>query len=101
MNAFPDNRTLHAEASAPARVQHPQVVALMNTSAPAAANAKALRILVPINANDDSHWGIRYAMCRHREGMQVEVILLNIGEPVTEWQVLRFRTQQEIARLQS
>lgn len=64
-------------------------------------DAKALRILVPINANDDSRWGIQYALRRHRDGEKVEVILLNIGEPITQWEVLRFRTQQEIAQFQS
>ncbi len=63
--------------------------------------AKSLRILVPINANDDSRWGVRYALHRHREGKEVEVILLNIGEPILVWEVLRFRTQQEIDQFQS
>ncbi|MEK7738282.1 MAG: universal stress protein [Pseudomonadota bacterium] len=73
----------------------------MSTSDHSETNAKVMRILVPINANDDSRWGVRYALRRHREGKQVEVILLNIGEPITQWQVLRFRTQQEIAQFQS
>jgi len=73
----------------------------MSTSDCIASNAKVLRILVPINANDDSRWGVQYALRRHREGKQVEVILLNIGEPIVQWQVLRFRTQQEIAQFQS
>lgn len=62
---------------------------------------KLLRILVPINANDDSRWGIRYAVRRQRGGAQVEVILLHVGEPITQWEVLRFRNQQEIARFQA
>lgn len=61
---------------------------------------KLLRILIPINANEDSRWGIRYALRRQQEGRAVEVILLNVGEPITEWEVLRFRTQQEISRFQ-
>ena len=63
-------------------------------------DTKLLRILLPINAKEDSRWGIQYALRRHREGRNVEVILLNIGEPVTQWQVLRFRTQQEVAQFQ-
>jgi hypothetical protein len=73
----------------------------MNMANRAATDAKILRILVPINANDDSRWGIRYALRRHGGGRQVEVILLNIGEPITDWRVLRFRTQKEIAQFQS
>jgi hypothetical protein len=64
-------------------------------------DTKSLRILLPINAKEDSRWGIQYALHRHREGRNVGVILLNIGEPVTQWQVLRFRTQQEIAQFQA
>ena len=63
--------------------------------------SKVLRLLVPINANEDSRWGIQYALRRHREGTDLEVILLNIGEPITQWQILRFRTQQEIEQFQS
>lgn len=67
-----------------------------------ASNAQAsLRILIPINANEDSRWGVRYAVQRHRHGDVVEVIFLNVGEPITQWQVLRFRTQQEIAQFQA
>lgn len=64
-------------------------------------DSKLLRLLVPINANEESRWGIQYALHKHRQGTPVEVILLNIGEPVTQWQVLRFRTQQEIAQFQA
>ena len=49
--------------------------------------------LLPINANADSRWGVRYALQRQLEGTPVEVVLLNVGEFVTQWQVLRFRTR--------
>ncbi len=64
-------------------------------------NAKPLRLLVPINANQDSRWGVEYALRCHRQGLAVEVVLLNVGEPITQWEVLRFRTQQEIEQFQS
>lgn len=73
----------------------------MTTSIDTRGDNKLLRILVPINANEDSRWGIQYALRRQREGAQVEVILLNVGEPITQWELLRFRTQQEIAQFQS
>jgi hypothetical protein len=63
--------------------------------------ASPLRVLVPINANENSRWGVRYAVQRHLEGTAIEVVLLNVGELITQWQVLRFRTQQEIAQFQS
>ena len=74
---------------------------LMNTFAHAFGQPKPLRLLVPINANADSRWGVRYALQRHLEDAAVEVILLNVGEIVTQWQVLRFRTQQEVAQFQA
>jgi hypothetical protein len=67
----------------------------------AAALGQRRRILVPIDAGDESRRGIRYAIKLQREGCAVEVILLNVGEPVRHWQVLRFRTQQEVASFQS
>ena len=73
----------------------------MSTPDQTEANTKFMRILVPIAASEGPRWGIQYALCQHRDGAQLEVILLNIGEPITQWQVLRFRTQQEIARFQS
>lgn len=72
----------------------------MNTLNTPDSDVELLRLLVPINANEDSRWGIRYALRRQQEGRAVEVILLNVGEPITEWEVLRFRTQQEISRFQ-
>ena len=73
----------------------------MNTSESYEYSARPLRIMVPINANDDSRWGLQYAVRRQIEGARLEVVLLNVGEPVTQWQVLRFRTQQEIADFQA
>lgn len=92
---------LRSGASEAAREQCPRSVALMNTSDLVSTNSGIVRILVPINANEDSRWGVQYALRRHREGSEVEVILLNIGEPIDRWEVLRFRTQQEIAQFQS
>ena len=74
---------------------------IMSTCDHTEVNAKPLRLLVPINANQDSRWGVEYALRRHRQGVAVEVILLNVGEPITQWEVLRFRTQQEIEQFQS
>lgn len=99
MNTSPDNRVSRVAASAAARSRHLQTVVLMSTFEHA--NVKAQRILVPINASEDSRWGVRYALHRRSAGASVEVILLNVGEPVVAWEVLRFRTQHEIGRFQS
>ncbi len=63
--------------------------------------ARKRRLLLPINACEDSRWCLHYARQLHESGTPVEAILINVGEPVTQWQVLRFRTQQEIAEFQS
>jgi nucleotide-binding universal stress UspA family protein len=60
-----------------------------------------LKLLVPINAREDSRWALRYAAQRRRAGAHVDVVLLNVGEPITQWEVLRFRTQPEITQFQS
>ncbi len=60
-----------------------------------------LRLLIPITAAEDSRWGIRYALRLKAEGSRIEVIFLNVGEIITDWQALRFRTQAELARFQS
>lgn len=66
-----------------------------------AAGIRPLRLLVPINANADSRWGVAYALKRSSDRPCIEVCLLNVGEPVDQWEVLRFRTQTEIARFQA
>lgn len=60
-----------------------------------------LRLLIPITAAEDSRWGIRYALRLKAGGGRIEVIFLNVGEIITDWQALRFRTQAEFARFQS
>lgn len=73
----------------------------MSTPDQSAVIAKPLRLLIPINAKQNSRWAIEYALRRNREGTPLEVILLNVGEPIVQWEVLRFRTQQEIEQFQS
>ena len=58
------------------------------------------RLLLPICACEESRWGIGYARQLQRAGQPVEAILLNVGEPVKNLYVLRFRTQQEIEEFQ-
>jgi hypothetical protein len=58
-------------------------------------------LLLPIDATERSRWSIRYALARHQAGRRVSATLLNVGVPVTDWQVLRFRTQDEVARFQA
>jgi len=60
-----------------------------------------LRLLIPITATENSRWGIRYALRLRAEGSRIEVIFLNVGEIITDWQALRFRSQAELARFQA
>ena len=59
------------------------------------------RLLIPITASEDSRWGVSYALRLAEKGQRIEVCFLNVGEIITQWQVLRFRTQAEIAKFQS
>lgn len=101
MNPNPQHSSFGTGTGGPIPAHHPRKVAPMTTLPIPGGDKKLLRILVPINANDDSRWGVRYALRRHGEGERVEVILLNVGEPITQWEVLRFRTQLEIAQFQA
>ena len=62
---------------------------------------RRVRLLIPIDATEKSRWGVAYALRRHDQGYAVEACFLNVGEPITQWQVLRFRTQAEISNFQN
>ena len=80
---------------------HPREGRLMKALNRTGTESALLRLLIPVNAEEDSRWGIQYALNRHLEGTELEIILLNVGEPVSQWQVLRFRTQEEVSQFQS
>jgi nucleotide-binding universal stress UspA family protein len=66
------------------------------------ATAKAMHLLVPIDATPRSRWGIQYAVWQHRAGRQVEVSLLHVVEPLMRrFDTLRFRTEREIAEFRA
>lgn len=54
------------------------------------------RLLIPIDATDASRRGLPYAIELARQKARVEVCLLYVVAPVRDWEVLRFRTEQEI-----
>jgi hypothetical protein len=60
----------------------------------------ATKLLLPVDATDRSRWSIVYAISLHERGTTVEVHLLFVAEPITSWQVLRFRTQAETIAFQ-
>jgi hypothetical protein len=66
-----------------------------------APEASPRRLLIPIDATERSRWAVRYAHARHRAGDRMNAVLIHVAEPVTNWQVLRFRTHDEIAHFQA
>ena len=56
------------------------------------------RLLIPLDATERSRWALRYALA-HRDRVS-HVDLLFVAEPVTSLEVLRFRTQADIAAFQ-
>lgn len=57
-----------------------------------------VRLLIPIDATDESRWGLLYASHLARSGIKVEVCLLFVAEPVRNWEVLRFYTEDEVRK---
>lgn len=60
-----------------------------------------LKLLLPIDATERSRWGINYAIGRKQSRRDVAVSLLFVAEPVTNWQVLRFLSQEKVRRFQA
>jgi nucleotide-binding universal stress UspA family protein len=59
-----------------------------------------LKLLLPVDATERSRWGINYAIRRKQSGLDVTISLLYVVEPITNWQVLRFLTQEEVRHFQ-
>ncbi len=57
-----------------------------------------LKLLLPVDATERSRWGINYAIGRKRSGRDVAVSLLFVAEPVTNWEVLRFFSEERVRR---
>lgn len=67
----------------------------------AAPRLNGFRLLLPVDATERSRWGLHYALRRKRAGHEDSVFLLFVAEPVTSWEVLRFRTQEEVRHFQA
>jgi len=57
-----------------------------------------LKLLLPVDATERSRWSIQYALRRRQSGRPVAATLLLVAEPVTDWQILRFYTQEQLRR---
>ncbi|MPZ46273.1 MAG: hypothetical protein GEV05_23380 [Betaproteobacteria bacterium] len=78
----------HAQSRARARAQNKS-----------ASRDAPQRLLIPIDATERSRWALRYALARRDPPVHVD--LLFVAEPVTSLEVLRFRTQADIADFQN
>lgn len=56
------------------------------------------RLLIPIDASEEAHWSLGHAIRLGAAGVAVEVCLVYVAEPVHAWEVLRFRTREEVRR---
>ena len=74
--------------------------ALENSRALDAPAPGTLKLLLPVDATERSRWGIQYAIRRRQSGSDVAVSILLVSEPVTNWQVLRFLTEEQVRRFQ-
>lgn len=63
---------------------------------PTACDTLPLKLLIPVDASDSANGAINYAKRLALEGTDVEVLLLYLIEPVQSWEVLKFRTRQEV-----
>ncbi len=66
------------------------------TGEPARSKPAPHRLLIPIDATEASRRGVAHAIALARQAERVEVCLLYVVAPVRDWEVLRFRTEQEI-----
>lgn len=66
------------------------------SSSPLVPSTAPLRLLIPVDATPETLWAVRYALRRAQEGRAVETCLLYVAEPVRSWEVLKFRTEQEV-----
>lgn len=73
-------------------------IAIMEHLNPDPSANDLIRLLIPIDATDESRWGLRYALRLTRTGTPLEVCLLYVAEPVRSWEVLRFYTEDEVRK---
>lgn len=66
------------------------------TGEPARSKPAPHRLLIPIDATEASRRGVAHAIALARQAERVDVCLLYVVAPVRDWEVLRFRTEQEI-----
>lgn len=86
-------------AAEPAHPGHAQNRARARSEARASNRDAPRRLLIPIDATERSRWGLRYALAQRENPLHVD--LLFVAEPVTSLEVLRFRTQADIADFQN
>lgn len=59
-------------------------------------SSAATRLLLPIDAATPSRWAIRHVLQRAAAGECLSVCLLYAVAPVSNWEVVRFRSEREL-----
>lgn len=59
------------------------------------------RLLIPVDATPACRLALDQARALRDDGEDIEAVLLHVAEPVTAWQVLSFRTPEEVAAFQA
>ena len=70
----------------------------MKHLSPATSPGTPRRLLIPIDATEASRWALNYACRLAQTGSPPEICLLFVAEPVHNWEVLRFYTEEEVRR---
>jgi nucleotide-binding universal stress UspA family protein len=58
-----------------------------------------LKLLVPIDGSVHAQRAVRYALGLCAGGVAVEIFLLNVQEPIVDWEVRRFLREDEIEQM--
>ncbi|MDD5366384.1 MAG: universal stress protein [Gallionellaceae bacterium] len=58
-----------------------------------------LKLLVPVDGSDSAKRALRHAMSLCGRNCEVELNLLNVQEPIVDWEVRRFLRDEEIDKM--
>lgn len=52
--------------------------------------------LILIDGSEESQWSLQYALRQYQAGIAKEITLVCVVTPVRHWEVLKFRTEEEV-----
>lgn len=59
-----------------------------------------MKVLVPVDGSPSSTHAVEYVARLAKSGSSMELLLLNVQEPVDAWEVRRFLREEEIQKMQ-